>query len=212
QHRLFASYGTAFRAPSANQLFHPGFGGFFAGNPDLEPEESASFELGSKSRFGKQQLELSLYHTEIDNLISYSGTNSQAINIDKATIDGLELVHRYLADNWELKSGLTLQDAVDDDSGEDLDRRPGEKLSLSYTRHFDNDSNLAVEWLYRSKSQDGSNELDAYQLVNLSGQYKLSKALWFEGRVDNLFDEDYEVQYSYNTPGLSAYAGARYNF
>ncbi|TDX99376.1 TonB-dependent receptor domain-containing protein [Thiohalophilus thiocyanatoxydans] len=212
QHRLFASYGTAFQAPSSNNLFHPGYSGFYAGNSDLEPEESESFELGTKSQFGAQQLSISLYHTEIDNLISYSGTNSQAINIDKASIEGVEVVHRYQAKTWQLKSQLTLQDAVDDETGEDLDRRAGEKLSVNYTRQFENDSQLGVEWLYRSKRKDDDERLDAYQLVNLSGQYQLASDFWFEGRVDNLLDEEYELQYGYNTAGLSAYAGVRYHF
>ncbi|MFO8023836.1 TonB-dependent receptor domain-containing protein [Thiohalophilus sp.] len=207
QHRLFASYGTAFHAPTANDLFYPGYG-----NSDIKPEESTSFELGTKSRFGAQQLAISLYHTEIDNLISYSSTENQAINIDKASIKGIEVVHRYQAKTWQLKSQLTLQDPIDDETGEDLDRRAGEKLSVNYTRQFENDSQLGVEWLYRSKRKDDDNWLDAYQLVNLSGQYRLASDFWFEGRVDNLLDEEYELQYGYNTAGLSGYAGVRYHF
>ena len=40
--RAFATGGRAFRAPNFSQLFSPGFGGLFAGNPDLEPESSWS--------------------------------------------------------------------------------------------------------------------------------------------------------------------------
>ena len=29
-------------------------------------------------------------------------------------------------------------------------------------------------------------------------------------RIDNLFDEDYELVYGYNTPGLSVFVGANY--
>ncbi|MGM0680365.1 MAG: hypothetical protein ACQESY_10935, partial [Pseudomonadota bacterium] len=112
----------------------------------------------------------------------------------------------------QLKRQLTLQDPIDDEPGEDLDRRAGEKLSVNYTRQFENDSQLGVEWLYRSKRKDDDNWLDAYQLVNLSGQYRLASDFWFEGRVDNLLDEEYELQYGYNTAGLSGYAGVRYHF
>jgi vitamin B12 transporter len=41
--RLFFSYGTAFKAPSFNELYYPGFG-----NPQLAPEESKSVEIGLK--------------------------------------------------------------------------------------------------------------------------------------------------------------------
>ena len=38
---LRASYGEAFRAPSLGELFFPG-----SGNPDLQPEDSETFEAG----------------------------------------------------------------------------------------------------------------------------------------------------------------------
>ena len=46
--RLSASYGTAFRAPNLNELFSPGYGGLFAGNPDLDPERSRTAEVGAR--------------------------------------------------------------------------------------------------------------------------------------------------------------------
>ncbi|MCP2936313.1 TonB-dependent receptor, partial [Salmonella enterica subsp. enterica serovar Typhimurium] len=39
--RLHGGYGTAFRLPTFNQLFFPGFG-----NPDLAPESSRNKEAG----------------------------------------------------------------------------------------------------------------------------------------------------------------------
>ena len=45
-HRVRLSYGTSFRAPTFNDLYYPleifDFGGSYAGNPDLKPEEGAS--------------------------------------------------------------------------------------------------------------------------------------------------------------------------
>ena len=38
----------------------------------------------------------------------------------------------------------------------------------------------------------------------------MAKNLWMEARVDNLLDEDYELVYGYNTPGLSVYVGVNY--
>ena len=43
--RLRASYGEAFRAPSLGELFFPG-----SGNPDLQPEDSRSYEVGARAR------------------------------------------------------------------------------------------------------------------------------------------------------------------
>ncbi|MDT9694350.1 TonB-dependent receptor, partial [Streptomyces sp. P9(2023)] len=47
-HRIRVSYGTSFRAPTFNDLYYPletfSFGGSYAGNPDLKPEEGRSVE------------------------------------------------------------------------------------------------------------------------------------------------------------------------
>ncbi len=48
--RLRASAGTAFRGPNLNEQLSPGFGGQFAGNPDLDPETSRNYELGPRPR------------------------------------------------------------------------------------------------------------------------------------------------------------------
>jgi vitamin B12 transporter len=34
----------------------------------------------------------------------------------------------------------------------------------------------------------------------------------FYGRIDNLFDENYEESWSYATPGLSGHAGVKFTF
>ncbi len=212
--RFTASYGTAFRAPTLNELYHPGFGGYYSGNPQLKQENSRTSEIGSRYTISKaQQLRLTAYRTTIDGLISYQGTNRQAINIAKARIDGLEVEHDYQRGLWSLLTRFTLQKAIDDSDKSDLVRRPRQKLSLQLQRKFSSDGNLGIEWLYASERLDGSakdKRLDAYNLVNLSGRKEISKHLWLEGRVENLLDEDYELIYSYNTAGRSYYAGISY--
>ena len=52
--------------------------------------------------------------------------------------------------------------------------------------------------------------LDAYAIFNLATQFEIEKDLVFEGRIENLFDKQYEHVYGFNTPGVSMYAGFRY--
>ena len=54
--------------------------------------------------------------------------------------------------------------------------------------------------------------LKAYTLVNLDAEYKLSGKVTLFGRVENLFDADYEEVFSYASPGVAAYAGVRVGF
>ena len=64
--KVRSSYGTGFRAPTINQLFFPNFG-----NPDLQPEESKSFDIALEQNLFHQQLFLSAgyFLNDFENLI-----------------------------------------------------------------------------------------------------------------------------------------------
>ena len=46
--------------------------------------------------------------------------------------------------------------------------------------------------------------------VDVSAVYSISAKLEFYGRLENLFDEEYQQVFGYGTPGLSALVGFRY--
>ncbi|MDF0678271.1 MAG: TonB-dependent receptor [Nitrosomonas sp.] len=85
--RLTAGFGSAFKAPTFNELYFPGFG-----NPDLKPEDARTVELGAAGRFDWGNWSLNLYETWIDDLISYNAATFTPDNIDKARIQGLEAI------------------------------------------------------------------------------------------------------------------------
>ena len=55
-------------------------------------------------------------------------------------------------------------------------------------------------------------EMGAYTLASLAATWRLNDATRIYTRVDNLFDTSYEDVYGYNTPGIGAYAGLRFEF
>ena len=80
--RLYASWGEGFRAPTLSELYSPGFGGFYAGNPDLAPERSHSTELGIEGRFaGAHTVGASLYATRIRELVAADGGKSKLLQM-----------------------------------------------------------------------------------------------------------------------------------
>ena len=217
--RIIATYGTAFRAPTANELYHPGydFGGgvfFYAGNPDLQPEESIGGDLSFQWQIDRHQhLDITYFSNKIDNLISFEGTNFEAININKARTKGFEIKHDWREGDWSLNTAITLQRAYDEETRTDLIRRPREKLAMRLTRFHSSTASTRAEILASSKRLDGFNKdlvLDAYAIFNLATQFEIEKDLVFEGRIENLFDKQYEHVYGFNTPGVSMYAGVRY--
>ncbi|MDN5849338.1 MAG: TonB-dependent receptor [Nitrococcus sp.] len=213
-YRVLASFGTAYRAPDLNQLFHPGFGGFFAGNPNLDPERSRSAELGLRYHQpgGQRRVEANLFYTKIYDLIAFQGEKNQAINIDEASIPGLELVYADGIGRWSLSSSLTLQRPRNLTDDTRLLRRPKVKYSLVLARTLGTGSIIRAELLSVGDRADiGDETLGGYTLFNLSGQIQLSQAWFMEGRIENITDKDYESTFGFNTPGRTFFLGIRYN-
>lgn len=205
--QLMASFGTGFRGPNLNEQYSPGWGGLFAGNPDLDPESSATGEVGLRwQHSGAGALSLAVYRTEVDDLIAFSGPAFQAVNIDKARMKGLELAYRFNAAHWFVDTNLTLQETEDRATGLPLLRRPDEKGSIAVDRLFDNGSWLGLEWVYIGKRHDfGGMTLNSYSLLNLRGGWTFLPSWRIEVRGDNLADEDYQPAWGFNAPGRSWY-------
>jgi vitamin B12 transporter len=202
---LFGSLGSGFRGPNLNEQFSPGFGGLFAGNPDLDPESSVSAELGLRWRHGTAgALSLNAYRTEIDNLIAFYGENFQAINVDEALLEGLEAEYRLALDQWDLATSLTLQSTEDRSTGERLLRRADEKASITVDRRFAGGSWAGLEWVYTGDRHDfGGIRLDSHALLNLRAGWQFLPTWQLVMRGDNLANEDYEPAYGFNAAGRS---------
>ena len=213
QWRLLASVGRGFRAPNFSQLFSPGFGGLFAGNPDLDPETSLNTELAAQWFPGSShQLDLALFDTRIDDLIDFSGVDFQAINIRRARIRGAELRYRFTSERWVSRFQATWQDPEDRDSGLPLLRRPKEKASWSIDRQFSGDGWLGAEIVFTGERFDiGQERLPSHTLVNLRAGWPLPAGLRLEGRLENLTDRDYEQLIGFNTPGRSLWVALSWN-
>jgi len=203
--QVLASYGSAFRGPNLNEQFSPGFGGLFPGNPDLDPESSQSGELGLRWQSENMgTLSVSAYRTDVKDMISFTGELYQAINIDKARLEGLELDYTLSRGAWLLNANATFQRAEDQTTGEPLLRRPEQKGSITADRNFSNGSWLGLEWFHSGKRLDfGGITLNSYSLVNLRAGWVLNPAWRLELRGDNLLDEHYEPAYGFNAAGRS---------
>jgi len=198
--RAFTSAGRAFRAPNFSQLFSPGFGGLFAGNPELDPESSWSAELGLDFNPSPgQRFTLSAYSNWIDDLIDFSGADFQAINVNQARIRGLEFTHGATIGNWNSNFNLTWQDPEDRDADRDLLRRPAFKGNWVVGYTFANRWNLDAEVNHVGDRLDvGDARLASYTLINLRAAYRVRDRWNLEVRVDNLADRDYEPLVGFN--------------
>jgi vitamin B12 transporter len=205
--RIYASYGDGFRSPTLNELFSPGYGGQFAGNPALDPERSHSTELGIEITPGAgQRIKANLYSTRVSDLISFTGPDFQAENIARASIDGAELVYELVAGAWNMHAAYTYEDARDEITDTQLLRRPKNKFTTVAERRFGERFSAGAEFIYADDAQDiAGTVLPSYAVVNLRAQYVINTSWTLRGRVENLFDRNYELVHGYNTPGLSGF-------
>ena len=216
----YASYGTAFKAPNINELYYPGFFGSYAGNPNLKPETSKTFEVGIKSQVSaNQRVEASLYQTDVKNLISYSGENNQAINSDKVTVKGLELGYSATFNKLDLGIDLSLLKTEDKTTGNRLVRRPDHKVTLNLGYAITDRTHLGLDASIVGSRSDNDfsafpskrTTLSEYSLLNLSVKQKLGKHAKVGLRLDNVTNEKYELAHGYNTPRRGAFITFSYN-
>ncbi|MDM8565679.1 TonB-dependent receptor [Candidatus Halobeggiatoa sp. HSG11] len=199
--RLIASYGTAFKAPSFNELYFPNYG-----NSKLVPEESESYEVGL---IGKQQnynWSINAYKTLIDKLIATnfdSVTNSYfADNINKVKIVGMDGAINWHQGNWEFNTKVSWLKPEDDTTGNLLPRRAEKSINVELAEKR-GPMRLSINVLahsYRYDNANNTNRLAGYGIVNLAGEYNFNKNLALRMRLENMLGKDYETAYSYNTP------------
>ena len=210
--RLRASYGTAFKAPTFNDLYWPSSGPMsFRGNPDLEPEESETFELGARYSASLAYVDVAVFETRVDDLITGFPVRE---NVDEARIRGLEVEGGHDLGPWNSRVSLTLLDAEDRDSGDELARRAPVSARFDLDRQI-GDFSVGGTVLARSRSYEYDftgepSRLSGYGTMNLRAAYALDPEWTVEGSLTNVFDRDYETQGGYNNPGMGAFVKLRY--
>ena len=196
--RLNAGYGTAFKAPSFNDLYYPGFG-----NPALKVESSSSAELGLTGKVDDGRWSLRLYRTSIDDLIGFDPLTYAPVNVDEAEINGLETEWTGRWSDWDLSASVSLTDPQDKKTGNQLPRRAKETGQVNANRQMGS-WGFAVNGQYQGDRYDdkaNSVLLDSYSLLNTHLSYKLTADWTVKGEINNLLDESYTTASGYHEPG-----------
>ena len=205
-----AQYGTGFQGPTLNDLFWPGFG-----NPDLKPEKNSGWEIGlEETILSSALLSLTYYENNFTDLIQWDGTLK---NIGKATSKGIEANI-----DWDLSAALHINGNYTYDETEDrktnayLLRRPLNKYGATFTIKPSGRSIFDIRYLHTGKRFDFDSDWDgkpeilkAYSKVDIFASYKLRQDTELYGRIENLFDKEYEEAKGYGTAGFSTYWGIK---
>ena len=206
---LRASYNEGFKAPSLFQLYTN------AGFRALDPETSKGWDSGIELPFaeGAGRFTLTYFDRKTKNLIDFDLTTFNYFNVGRARAKGLELGMQVV--NWngfDVNLAYTYLDATNEITGAQLARRPRNNLYASIDKIWNVGLKLGVDLRVGGGRYDdmaNTNYLDGFVVVGLRGSFAVTRNVEVYGRVDNLFDEHYEVVRTYGTPGRSAFAGVR---
>jgi vitamin B12 transporter len=209
--RANVGYGTAFKAPSFNDLYYPlTFG--YQGNPNLLPESSRNREAALHYEAGQHHVSLTWYLNQVENLISWSGVTTP-VNIGTARLEGTTLAYEGQVAGFDLNANYNYLDPRDAATGRQLARRASNYGGASVGQHLG-----PWEWRVELQASDRRFDTDAntrklagYALTNVYGAYKFARDWSVFARVNNLFDRNYELAADYATPGLNAFVGIRYS-
>ncbi|MDI3514680.1 MAG: vitamin transporter [Rhodocyclaceae bacterium] len=214
--RAHASIGTAFKAPTFNDLYFPiecyGAWGCFGGNPDLEPEEALNREVGVAWERNGVSVDLTYFNNRIKNLIDWS--SGIATNVGRADIQGVEASLSALLGDYRLRASVDLLDAKDEDTGDQLGRRARVGGALAVER-VAGAWTWGVEWNGQGRRYDrvpnaASGRMSGYGLVDAYVHYALARDWSVELRANNLLDKDYELAKGFGTQGTNAFVALRY--
>jgi vitamin B12 transporter len=219
--KFHAAYGTGFKAPTNFELF--GFDpGTFVGNPDLKPELSRGWEIGAQQEIGQTALIGAAYfNNTLENEIFTIFTPSFETTVVNLTMDskqrGIEFFASADLDNGiSLDASYTYLDA--EESGAEEIRRAPHIASGTLSWHgMDERFGAFVSVRYNGEQKDSNFTLTGpplvtlpgYALVSAGGDWRLNENVQFFGRVENLFDADYEDVYTFGTAGRAFYVGIR---
>lgn len=220
--RLHASYGTGLKLPTLIEQF--GFApGVFQGNPNLLPEESTGWDIGAEQTFanGKAKIDVTYFQNQIENRIASSGQFARNI-LGQSENQGVEVaLTARPVPGVSFKASYTYLDA-EDPNGLQSVRRPEHSASLSTNIAFaQGRGNFNVTAKYVSQQQDTDFRnflapvqvtLDDYVKVDIAARYRLTEQAEIYGRVENLFNQDYQEVFLYDAPGIAAYAGIKLKF
>lgn len=220
--RLHANYGSAVTNPTFYEQF--GFTpGLFVGNPNLKPERGDGLSVGIEKSFSQKAIfDVTFFQNHLKDEIRSqfpSVVNDQGTSKRR----GVAVEARLAMTGGELRLAYTNLDASEADGSREV-KRPSHQANMDWLGSFGK-LNYSASLTYNGRMVDNDfrnfftngfvaskTPLNSYWLGRISGSYPLTDQVQLFGRVENLFDSDYQEVIGYNTPGRTAYLGLRFRF
>jgi iron complex outermembrane receptor protein len=193
-------YGTAFRAPNANEFYYEDDGLSTKLNPDMKPERIRTYEIVCERRIGREWRASALaFYNDVTDLIDAVVDPADSLyysaNLDEVQALGAELsVNGQLTDRIRARAGYTYVKTEDRATGEPLDNSPEHLGKINLTAPVFRDRLfIGGEAQYISKRTTANGETIRDQcLVNATlSSVRIGDTWEFSASVYNLFDARY---------------------
>lgn len=212
--RLTLAYGTAFKAPTFNDLYYP-----YSGNPNLKPESSRNLELGLRGKWPQGQWQFNAFSNQIEDLIAWQADaagNWLPANVNTARIQGLEFSATTRQRGWDFNASATLQQPENRSglyTGKQLIYRPQQLARLDADRTL---GKVRVGTTLRAESKrytDAANTdtLAGYGTVDLRADYPLAKYWTIAAKLNNVLDKQYQTNKGYQQDGVNGLVTLKYS-
>ncbi len=223
--KFYASYATAFKAPALYELY-----GAFGANTDLDPQTSATFEIGSNYYFNQGSLSLTYFNRTIEGVIQYTEVMQfvyQYQNFAKQQDQGIEITSRItLPEGFNILLSYAYLDGniTDDNNMEtnNLYKRPAHKVGFNIDYTPTDKWNIRFINQYNSKLKDkffdnntfASSIVDLRQYLRsgLSIQFKPTKKSTLFLHLNNIWNNEYYETYGFTVPRFNFKLGGSYEF
>ncbi|MBT6330205.1 MAG: TonB-dependent receptor, partial [Kordiimonadaceae bacterium] len=214
--KVFANWAEGFKAPSVFQLTYIcSFCGLTEPNPDLKPEETKGWEIGVEQEIISDDIIIgaTYFDQKVTNLVDFSFTAGYD-NIAQARTKGFEIfIDAVLSEEISFSANYTYTDAVNSLSEEALPRVPRNMAYGEIRWQVMPPLNVSFSVSYNDKTTDPfSPDTDSWTRTDFRATYQINEMFELYGRIDNLFNVEYQQVYGYGTADRSGYIGARAKF
>ena len=212
---IYTNIGTAFRAPTNNDLYALSWGG----NPELKPEESISYEIGLDQQLTDHlTMGLSAYRNEVDDLITYVTDpityEGRLYNVKKATFTGGEFNLDWAKDELFTNISYAYAQPKDKETDQDLPRRSRQSLTL--TSGLKNEV-YGISASLSAKSRPKNSTISGYATVDVNAFWNVNPNVKLFTNIQNIGDVEYKTTsygsgYYYVNGGRLATAGVTFRY
>jgi vitamin B12 transporter len=212
--RVTASTGTAFKVPTFNDLYFPGFS-----NPDLRPETSRNVDAGlyvtHASAGATWDARAIAYRSSVRDLIVFQCDASFACapaNVADATLKGVTLAGSVRWRETIVRASVDVQSPTDAESGRLLPRRARRHGVLALSQQLGRSVVVAELVGSSARFDDAANSrrMGGYGVLNVAVEWAVDPQTTVFVRGDNVLNRDYQLAADFATGGARVTTGIRW--